>query len=97
MPGLKSTGIYTLANEFNTAPITAGNDVLATALVCPKAVCVFRITIVVATSSVVNITEINSTPTTNTYGLNESSALNAGDLYTFTFGVRDDYTYKKYI
>lgn len=46
----------------------------------------FRVTVVLATASVLNVMIDDGT---NSYacGLNESNALQAGDLYTFTFSV----------
>lgn len=46
-----------------------------------------RVTVSLTTSSVFNLVVTNGT-TAYTIGLNASAALNAGDLYTFTFGAR---------
>ena len=45
-----------------------------------------RITIALTTSSVVNVSCTDGS-TTHKWGLNASSALNAGDVYTFSLGV----------
>lgn len=51
-----------------------------------------RITIVLATSSVLNLT-VTQGATTMTCGLNKSVALAAGDLYTFCVGCSKDNSY----
>lgn len=53
----------------------------------------FRVTIALTTSSVLNVHMTDGT-TAYVQGLNASAALNAGDLYTFTFSVDPDLTYK---
>jgi len=52
---------------------------------------VARVTVALTTSSVINVTCTDGT-TTHKWGLNESGALNAADLYTFTFAVRANAT-----
>jgi hypothetical protein len=63
----------------NTAIISGG--------LIPKMGGAFRISVVLATASVFNVTVTPAAGTQRTHGLNQSTALNAGDLYTFCFGV----------
>ena len=51
-----------------------------------------RITVALAVSSVLNVYATDGT-TAYTWGLNQSVALNAGDLYTFSFGCSSSLTY----
>lgn len=53
---------------------------------------VFRVTVALTTASVFNVIMTDGT-TSYTNGLNLSVALQAGDLYTFTFGVHNGNTY----
>lgn len=52
----------------------------------------FRVTVALAVASVFNVRVTDGTDAF-TWGLNESVALNAGDLYTFTFGVQKGLSY----
>lgn len=84
--------IRSLGTVFNQAAPGANTNIFATALSTSYTTSTIRATVVLATASVLNVT-ITSGATTFTCGLNGSTALNAGDMYTFTFGARDDYTY----
>jgi hypothetical protein len=79
----KYTGFNVSAPGADTG-ITSGVKFTPSASVC-------RITIALTTSSVVNITCTDGS-TTHKWGLNASAALNAADLYTFTFAVRANAT-----
>lgn len=85
-------GLRAKATVFNQAAPGANTDILATAISPYDTSATFRVTVVLATSSVFNYT-VTSGGTTFTVGLNSSVALNAGDAYTFTFSVRSIYTY----
>lgn len=77
---------------FNRAAPGANTNIATTALTPAYPVSAFRITVALATASVFNVTETVGA-TTNTYGLNASAALNAGDVYTFVMGVNNSATY----
>lgn len=62
------------------------------AAVSPERRALWRVTVALTTSSVFNVTATDGT-TPHKWGLNASSALNAADLYTFTFGVDPNLTY----
>ena len=79
------------ADIFNQAAPGADTNILTTAIT-PQYFGALRITIVLATASVVNYTEARS-GTTFTCGLNSSVALNAGDAYTFVFDCSPSSTY----
>ncbi len=64
------------ANTNIITPISAGPNASA-----------FRVTVCLTTASVFNV-RVTDGSTAYTMGLNGSVALAAGDLYTFTFGVR---------
>lgn len=81
-----------IATVFNQSAPGANTNILSTALTPIRNDSVFRITVCLATASVLNTT-VTSSGTTKTIGLNASSALQAGDMYTFSFGVRSTYTY----
>ena len=51
-----------------------------------------RVTVSLTTESVFNVI-VSRSGTSFTIGLNASAALNAGDLYTFTFGASKNNTY----
>lgn len=76
----KYAGFNLSAPGANTG-ITGGIKFGATAAAC-------RVTVALATSSVFNVTCADGT-TTHKWGLNASAALNAANLYTFTFSVRN--------
>lgn len=52
----------------------------------------FRVTTALTTASVLNVTATDGT-STGTWGLNSSTALQAGDLYTFVFATDEDLRY----
>ena len=78
-------GLVTLFSDLAIAAPGANTDILSTALT-PKEGSALKITVLLATGSVFNMTVTDGT---NTYtgGLNASAALNAGDRYTFTVGA----------
>jgi len=84
-------GLDVRSDNFNVSAPGANTDILATALT-PRYGAAFRVTVVLATASVFNAT-VTKSGTTFTCGLNQSVALNAGDLYTFTFGVSKSNAY----
>ena len=69
----------------------ANTDILTTAIE-PKEDGVAVVTVCLTTSSVFNVTTTDGT-TAYTNGLNASGALQAGDVYTFSFGVRAGISY----
>lgn len=70
----------------------ANTNILATALVPRGKASAFRLTICLTTASVLNLHTTDGT-TAYVNGLNASNALNAGDVYTFTFSVDDAISY----
>ncbi len=82
---MNSLGVRNQADLFNRTAPGANTNILAASFT-PRQSAVLRITVVLATASVFNITETVS-GVTNTYGLNRSVALTAGDAETFTFGA----------
>lgn len=82
---MDSKGLITHAAIFNRAAPGANTDILTTAIT-PKEGCAIKITALLATGSVLNMTVTDGT-TTFTGGLNSSTSLNAGDWYTFTIGA----------
>ena len=60
----------------------ANANILTVGLTPKMATGIWRISVVLAVASVFNMTETDGT-TAYTHGLNSSSALNAGDMYTF--------------
>lgn len=85
-------GLRAKATVFNQAAPGANTNILATAISPYDTASTFRVTVVLAVASVFNFT-VTSGTTTFTVGLNASAVLNAGDAYTFNFGVRSTYTY----
>lgn len=73
------------ADEFNVSAPGANTDILAAAIT-PSMTGYFHIFVVLATSSVFNMTETRS-GTTFTIGLNKSGAVSAGDGYSFCVPV----------
>ena len=59
-------------------------DILSTALTLSETCNAIRLTICLSAPSVINVTTTDGT-TSFTNGLNESTALNAGDIYSFAF------------
>ena len=81
-----------VAAVFNQAAPGANTNILATSIAPYTKTSTFRVTVVLATTSVFNFVAIQGA-TTFTCGLNGSVALVADDCYTFTFGVNDSTTY----
>jgi len=84
-------GSYTASRNFNVTAPGANTNILSTSIT-PRADGVMRLTIVLAVSSVFNVTITNG-GTTFTCGLNSSTTLNSGDLYFFSFGMNSSNTY----
>lgn len=70
----------------------ANTNMLATSVV-PAHVGKMRVTIRLATASVLNVIIVLSDTTSVTCGLNGSAALAAGDLYSFEFGCHGGNSY----
>lgn len=79
------------ADSFNVSAPGANTNILSTSIT-PTYGSTLAIGVTLATSSVFNITETRS-GTTFTMGLNASSALNAGDAYTFVWPCTPNSTY----
>ena len=77
-------GLITHASVFNMAAPGANTDILGSNLTLKEGGA-WRITVGLTTSSIFNVVITDGT-TSHVLGLNSSSALNAADLYTFTFG-----------
>lgn len=77
-----------IATVFNGSAPGANAGILGTAIRPGENASAFRVSVALTTSSVFNVTCYDGS-TTHKWGLNESGALNAADLYTFTFGVRN--------
>lgn len=73
------------AESYNVPAPGAATNILTTSLT-PKFGGAFRVTVCLATGSVFNVT-ITKASNTFTCGLNGGTALTAGMLYTFSFGV----------
>ena len=78
-------GVSTRTRSYDLAAPGANTNILGTAIT-PREDGFFVVTVCLTTGSVFNVTTSDGT-TTFTNGLNASAALNAGDVYTFTFGV----------
>ena len=70
----------------------ANTNIFSTSLTPVYSCSAFRVTVALATASVFNVVSTDGT-TSYTLGLNQSNALQASDLYTFTFGVHNSNTY----
>ena len=70
----------------------ANTNIFSTSLTPVYQCSAFRVTVALTTASVFNVVMTDGT-TSYTNGLNASAALQAGDLYTFTFGVHNGNTY----
>jgi peroxiredoxin family protein len=77
--------LNTRAVLFNRAAPGANTNILTTGITVTEG-CALRVTVALTTSSVFNATCSDGT-VTFTWGLNSSTALNAGDLYAFVFGA----------
>lgn len=87
--GLRAYLFHRAAPGANTAIITkAPNGSTITGLTPQSGVGAFRVTIQLATGSVLDATVSDGTTTTTSH-LNGGTALTAGCLYTFCFGVCD--------
>ena len=84
-------GLTVLSANFNVSAPGANTDILTTSIT-PQYGCALRVTVCLATASVFNVTMTQGS-TTFTCGLNSSVALNAGDLYAFTFGANTSTAY----
>ena len=69
-----------------TAP-GANTNIFTTGLKVSEGCAALRVTVCLTTASVFNIYTDSDGGTDYTCGLNSSSALQAGDVYTFTFGA----------
>ena len=70
----------------------ANTNIFSTSITPVYNASAFRVTISLTTASVVNLRVTDGT-TAYDLGLNQSVALNAGDLYVFNFGVSNSLTY----
>lgn|SRR3990167_5860153 len=84
-------GLSSLARVYALAAPGANTDILTTGIT-PQYDGVFIVTVALTTGSIFNVTSTDGS-TSYTVGLNASTALNAGDAYTFCFGVRTGITY----
>ena|SRR3990167_2269979 len=91
IPGVGSTSLR-VARKYALAAPGVNTNMLATGVV-PKATgSAFRVTVSLTTASVFNVHMTDGT-TAYVIGLNASVALQAGDLYTFTFSADPLLTY----
>lgn len=84
--------IRKLHRGYNISAPGANTNIISTSLTPYEKVSTMRVTVVVATTSVFNVT-MTQGATTFTCGLNSSVALVSGDLYTFNFECGSDTTY----
>lgn len=89
--GLRDSAAVAVATVYNGSAPGANTNILSSSLTPGPNASAYRVTVCLATASVFNVRVTNGT-TAFTMGLNASAALNAGDLYTFTFGVRKNST-----
>lgn len=71
---------------FNQSAPGADTAIISGGLTFSESAAACRVTVALTTSSVFNVTCTDGS-TTHKWGLNASAALNAADLYTFTFAV----------
>lgn len=83
---LQQSAVVPKAMVYNGSAPGADTNILGTSLNFGDAVSACRVTVCLATASVFNV-YVTDGSNAFTMGLNESNALNAGDLYTFTLGV----------
>ncbi len=69
----------------------ANTNIISTSIT-PKRACAFRISVILATTSVFKVT-ITESSGTSSGSLNEGVALQAGKLYTFVHGAHPDFSY----
>ena len=79
--------VVALATVYNGSAPGANTNILTTSLKVSESACAIRITVCLTTGSVFNMQTTDGT-TAYVNGLNGSTALNAGDVYTFTVGAR---------
>ena len=86
----KSAQPYTLRKATVTgagnAP-GANTDILSTDLTPDRTVSAYRITVACDTGTVFNVMIDDGSSATHAFGLNGNTALTAGAIYTFVFGV----------
>jgi len=80
------------ADEFDVAAPGVDTDILSADITPNEMYFTMRITVTLAVESIFNITETRG-GVTNTYGLNGSTALTAGDEFTFTRGCSPSSSY----
>lgn len=85
------SGFSIRSKGFNISAPGANTNILSTGIT-PQYGAAFRITVALTAASVFNVEAVSS-GTTHVWGLNSSVALNAADLFTFTFGVNPDVVY----
>lgn len=78
--------VVRLAATYAQAAPGANTNIFASNITFSESASVCRVTVALTTGSVLNVRVTNGT-TAYDLGLNSSIALNAGDLYTFAFGV----------
>lgn len=78
--------IKRLGTKFAAAAPGVNTDIFSTELQTQEINSTIRVTVALATGSVFNIVW-TAGATSKTHGLNASVALNAGDLYTFSFAA----------
>ena len=74
-----------VATVYAGAAPGANTNILTASITPSQTASAYRVTVALATASVFNV--FCDSGTDYTFGLNGSTALNAGDLYTFVFGV----------
>ncbi len=79
--------VASLATVYKGHAPGANTNILATSVKVSGHASAIRVTVCLATASVFNLRITDGTDAF-TIGLNASAALQAGDLYTFTFGAR---------
>ena len=84
--GLRNSGCIARATVYALAAPGANTNIITPFSVGDNASAI-RVTVCLTTASVFNV-RVTDGSTAYSMGLNASSALNAGDLYTFTFGAR---------
>lgn len=77
-------GLNTAARVFNLAAPGANTNIITS--FTPAEDCALKVTVCLSTSSVFNVT-MTGGGTTHTMALNDGTALDANELYTFTVGA----------
>ena len=83
---IQQSAVVPRAMVYAGAAPGVSTNILTTGITFGDAVSACRVTVCLTTSSVFNV-YVTDGSTAYTMGLNASGALNAGDLYTFVFGV----------